>query len=340
MKEQILAEMRRIIRAIIIHSETSFSFAGQVIVQSDITAQYMQSLYPSQNQLVTRLQQKIYGSCYCQRFTGSGREERINTPQTPENGFMQTLSDANSSHERWDAGWQIYQALPSGQVLAHKYGLTRVLWPGEFVALDGMGMAPRAGANISLFVARESRTMQPGFYFAFGETITDQQDDSWIVRFYWNIKESAAPMLIRLITQKLNRFQVPFRLKCLSFSSQFNRADACVLFVSKRYAKLVSELLVGIQQEVQASLKPETPLFTRQLARGLGLAEDPGNGESFGMSRCRMFAEGLWSAYQQGLHSEEARLQVVVQQFEKHGIDLQYPYLNTGSKDEYKFATH
>lgn len=339
MREHLLAELTEIIRAVSILSATSFSFAGAVISQSDPAAQYMQSLYPSQNQLVTRLQQKIYSACYCQRFTGNAFEEQVNMVHMQDSSFLQALSEANSSQERWEVSWQIYQTLPSGQILAHKNGQSRMLWPGEFVTHDGAGIAPRAGTNISLLVAKESRTIQPGFYFAFGEAVTDQQDDSWIIRFYWDIKESAATTLIRLVTKRLNRFQVPFRLKCVSFRSQFNRADAAVLFVSRRYYKIVSDLLLDIHQEVRADLKPDTPLFTKRLAYGLGLAEDPGNGESFGMSRCRIVAEGLWSAYQQGLQAEEACLQEVVKQFEKNGIDLVYPYLNRGSKDDYEFAT-
>jgi HopA1 effector protein family len=336
MKEQLLAELTKIVHAVIFLSPTSFSFAGLVVSQSDPAMQHLHSLYSSQNQLVTQLQQTLYSSCYCKRFTGHSLEEQPNTVQ--DSSFLQALSEANTGHERWDSGWQIYQTLPSGQVLAHKYGLTRLLWPGEFLAHDGFGMAPRTGTNISIFVAKESRTMQPGFYFAFGETVTDQQDDYSIVRFYWNIKESIATTLIRLITRNLNRFQVPFRLKCLGFRAHFSRADAAVLFVSKRYYRITSELLVDIYQEVREHLKSDTPLFTKQLANGLGLAEDPGNGESFGMSRCRIFAEGLWGAYVQGLQTEQARVQEVVKQFGNNGISLEHPYLSAGSIDHYEFT--
>ena len=365
MKEELLAELAKIVQAVTIHSPTSFSFAGQVVPQSDLAMQQLQSLYPSQNPLITQLQQQLYSSCYCRRFTGQLPEEEPDTaalwsyPEGSEGigsmgremllsaqhdmaedgSFLRELSEANSSQERWDSGWQIYQTLPSGQILAHKYGIMRMVWPGEFMAHDGFGMAPRVGANISILVARESRTMQPGFYFAFGETVTDQQDDYSIVRFYWNITDSAAPGLIRFITQRLNRFQVPFRLKCLSLRTQFKRADAAVLFLGKRYYRITAELLVDVYQQVRGNLKPETPLFTRRLAAGLGFAEDPGNGESFGMSRCRIVAEGLWSAYTKGLPTQQARLQEVIAHFEKNGIALAHPYLNARSIDHYEFTS-
>ena len=40
---------------------------------------------------------------------------------------------------------------------------------------------------ITVFSARESRTVQPGFYFAFGETQGEQFDPYDTVRFYWNV---------------------------------------------------------------------------------------------------------------------------------------------------------
>src|SRR5205085_3438317 len=221
-------------------------------------------------------------------------------PEREEN-LLPALSAANSSRERWDAGWQIYQTLPSGQILAHKSGLTRALWPGEFLSLDAPGLAPRPGLNISVFFMRESTVMQPGFYFAFGEAQDGGEDNSSLVRFYWNVRPEGATALVGALTRRLNRFQVPFRLKCLSNSAYFKRHDTSVLFVNKRFYHVTSRLLAEVYREVSAHLRALTPLFTRRLADGLGLAEEPYTGESFGMQRCRMLAEGVLSADAKGL---------------------------------------
>ena len=102
MKDQLLAELAKIVQAVTILSPTSFSFAGQVVPQSDLAMQQLQSLYPSQNPLITQLQQQLYSSCYCRRFTGHLLEE---APGMVEDGsFLQELSEANSSQERWDSG--------------------------------------------------------------------------------------------------------------------------------------------------------------------------------------------------------------------------------------------
>jgi hypothetical protein len=52
-----------------------------------------------------------------------------------------------------------------------------------------------------------------------------------------------------------------------------------------------------------------------------------------------MLAEGLWNAYVQGLQTESARLQAIVECFERYGISLENPYLNAGSTDRYSFPS-
>jgi hypothetical protein len=81
-----------------------------------------------------------------------------------------------------------------------------------------------------------------------------------------------------------------------------------------------------------------TPVFTKKIAHGLGVAEDPGNGEGFGQHRCRVLAEGMICAYEQGAATLEQRMQVVSEAFRKAEVDLNCPYLNAQSADHYTFT--
>lgn len=56
---------------------------------------------------------------------------------------------------------------------------------------------------------------------------------------------------------------------------------------------------------------PPVPLFTKPLAPGLGLAEDPGDRLSFGQSRCRIAAEGLVRAHAQGVTDTAGRVDLL-----------------------------
>src|SRR5262249_51411500 len=89
----------------------------------------------------------------------------------------------------------------------------------------------------------------------------------------------------------------------------------------------------NLQRSVTASLLESTPLFTEVLQPGVGIAEDPTSGESFGMHRCRLVAEGLVEAWQRAGKSVENRLQAIATRFEREGLKLDRPHLNAGSTE-------
>ena len=341
MRDQLKAELAKIVGAVAVTSPDSFTFAGRPFSAAAHQQQHQQQQqaagFAQQNPLATLLEQVFYQYCYSRTFDGQLRDETAQPP-SPDSNLTPALSEANATRERWDTGWQVYQLLPSGQILAHKQGRTRALWPGEFLSLDAPGMQPRPGQNISVFFMRETTTMQPGFYFAFGEAQGDEQEGFSLVRFYWNLRAEGAAPLMRAVTRRLNRFQVPFRFKCLANGAFYHRQDSAVLYVNKRFYRVTSWLLADAHAELSAHLRPETPLFTKRLADGLGLAEEPYTGESFGMQRCRILAEGVLSAEARALKDNAARLEEVEQHFHRYGLTLERPYLNPGSVDQYDFT--
>lgn len=279
------------------------------------------------------LQALLYQHSYCNRF--DHKPEEAGTGDAA--AFQAALAAANSSQDRWQGGWQIAQVLTSGQIVASRAAVTRLAWPGEFMSHSGPGMAPYPGAPISLFAPRGSATMQPGFYFAFGESLTDWQDQEAIVRLYWNVRPAGAALLVKHLTAALNRFSIPFQLKCLDNPAAFARTDAAVLYIGRRFFRIVMHLLSERAPKLLGVLGPATPLFTKPLAPGIGLSEDPGNGESFGMHRCRLVASAVLTAH--GLRDDgvAGRLAGVKAMFEKNGFSLAAPYLNPGSADDYSF---
>lgn len=334
MRADLVAELATIARAVKVLSPSSFTFAGQTVRAADAPLASPYGGPAPKSPLIGRLQQYLYTYCYSRRFRD---HPRLDVATSPDDALVSAMAAANTSRSRWDAGWQLSGTLPSGQFLARKGAETRALWPGEFVVADGAGVRPQTGTMASLFVPNESRSLQPGFYFIFGEALAEQPDHVALVRFYWNITDTGAPLLVGLITRELNRFGVPFRLKCLTTRAHFDRTDTAVLFVHKRFYRLVAELLADVRREVAAHLERDTPLFTKALAPGLGFAEDPIDRDSFGMARCRVVAEGFWAAFERGAADDEARLAAVATEFERQGFSLDQPYLNPGAADEYPF---
>lgn len=193
------------------------------------------------------------------------------------------------------------------------------------------------GSAVRVYVPRESRAMQPGYYFAFGETLADSSDEFSIVRFYWNVATEGAAQLLQLISGQLNRWELPFRFKTGVQPGMLARRDSAVLYVPRRSAPFTHELVLEIRRAMQPLLRMEVPLFTLRLAPGVAFAEDPGTQESFGMSRCRMLAQGVWLAHEKGARLPEERLAFVEQHFRTEGISLERPWLNPGSADDLAF---
>jgi hypothetical protein len=335
MQAALRTELLNILQAVAFPAPGTVALAGRSSPYAGPAGQ-MPGIAPAESLAAVQLQQLLYEWCYCRPFGSVAPTVAAPTP-TADPGFLNGLSAANASRERWDRGWQIQQILPSGQIVAIKAAMTRLIWPGEFLSHGPPGMPPSPGNQISLLAPKESRTVQPGFYFAFGETLGDQQDEVGVVRLYWNVTAHGAGGLVSGVTQALNRFAIPFRFKCLSMPDLYDRSDAAILYVAKRHYRLTAALLADVYRAARPALKTATPLFTKPLAEGLGLAEDPKTGESFGTSRCRLLAQAVCDAHDRGLDSAEARLAAVADAFAAAGLSLERPYLNAGSSDRYAF---
>lgn len=265
---------------------------------------------------------------------------RIGAPPPPppaagaDDDLTPALSAAHPGRERWEEGWTVRQSLSTGRVVAERGGDARFLWPGEFVAADGPGMPPARGMRLRLWRPRESPTLQPGFWFAFGSA--GGSEELPLVRVYWNFAADAAPAVVAALLGPLDRYGLPFRFKCLSSRALYPRTDCAVLYVARRHWALAAELALAARERVAEGMGDDAPLFARALAPGLAFAEDPGSGESFGMHRCRLLAEGVWAAWRAGTRAPAARLDAVAEAFRRGGVDPERPWLGAGSTGRYE----
>ena len=319
-----LAAVQQIVGALRVVSASEFVFDGRSFAVDAATSP---SLNPSAHPLVTCLRDALYERAFVKPLGAPAQP-----PEVPIANFGQQLSLANASHDRWHEGWQIESALPAGQVRARKYDMVRTWWPGEYLVRDGAPQALRPLTRLGVFWARESHVMQTGFYFAFGEAIADEEDEAQLLRVYWNVSAAGALRLLANATRVLNRFAVPFRFKCVNAAQSYARLDAAVLYIGRRYYRVLRELLPELLSGLAAPMLGEaTPIFTLRLGSGVALAEDPLGGESFGMNRCRIVAEGLWAAHAEGLTGVEHRAARVAAQFEAYGLSLPRAHLNPAS---------
>jgi type III HopA1-like effector protein len=316
-----------VVRRVRFRSSTSYSIDGEIVEQtpSDATRPATGDSSPA---IVRQLQHHIYERCYLERTTTAAAPTGPLTDETP------ALASANVHVDRWDPGWTITRINADGSVLVAREGKSRMVWGGEYHSTL-IGTPPFEGAVVRLFVPHESSAMQPGFYFAFGDVLGDQLEELGMVRLYWNAGAATAPELLNELVSRLRHYRVPFRLKALSAREFYPRPDAFVVYVTQRYLPITFRVARAVHASLSGKLGERAPLFTKTLARGIGFAEDPGNGESFGMSRCRVAAEGLWNAHVTNARDEIGVHEVVDAYARRSGLDPARPWLNPGSTDVY-----
>jgi hypothetical protein len=187
---------------------------------------------------------------------------------------------------------------------------------------------------LDVLLPKEFRTLTPGFYMAFGNMPLSDESGSWL-RLYWHMTGQGAVGLVRLLTQRLNGINVPFRLKVLNDIERTLRSDTAVLYINRADWPLVREVIPGVYEAISRAMLGSVPALTKRLAPGLGLAEDPGSGSSFGLNRCTVLAEGLLRSYEAGKRRLSDRLETVINCYAEANVSLETPYLVGLHKDEY-----
>jgi hypothetical protein len=330
----IIEEVEQVCRDLQIFNQSTYTFRGEVIQLEDQISDVQISPPPvvatkqSANEaLVMSLRDVFYNKCYVRDYV-------LDVAALVEpNQFLVELRGANNTLDTWDEGWKIYQMDPNGRVSVQKAERSRSANPGEFTKHRYTGKALKIGDIVSLRVYPGSSDMSDSFYFAFGATLTDQFDEFSLLRFYFNVASEHAANLLACLSRTLNYYAIPYRFKTLSMPQLYRRADGAVLYVARRYYPILASLLSDLAHDFLPILRAQVPMFCKTFLPGIGLAEDPRNGESFGMHRCRLMALGIVNAWCAETQTVESRLAAIRDSFSSEGIDLQRPYLNPGSAE-------
>jgi hypothetical protein len=320
--------------AVNIRSATSFSWFGHLSPNLSAVARRAMTGSAMREYLCYQLQMRLYGDFYCKGSATPGGEQRNPLRRTPT-PFIEALSAANSGTGAREGGWSVVNV--TGDVITVARDGVRVWVRREETYADAEDI-PSPGQLRAVRFPKELLKLSPGFYVALGNEGLVFEPGRLLVRFYWNLRAQAAPTLIKAATQLLNDDQIAFRLKVVNDPANYDRCDAGVLYVQRTDYEHVVPVVRRILIELGANLKKATPVFTKALAPGLGLAEEPAvSGNSFGMDRCRLLAEAIVRIHERTVAGATDRLAVIEEVFAEDGISAATPHLNPGSPDGYHF---
>lgn len=288
-KPNIVAQINQIVKAIELKEEHIF------IKTTGVEFPFFKGNEQYPSELPKKLADVIYEQFYCR---GTNPNDDVHNIQQTQNhwqetkDFVQELSLANNSEVGFDRGWKVNENTAGGLISIEKNGYKRSALAGQYVSSTSL-FSENSGQFIDLQTLKETFNYNNAFYFVFGQT-QEFEENSFLVRFYFNLQAKGAAQLIQILTQELNTQLIPFQFKCLRHPSMYNRADSAVLYISKRYAETAFQILSDYENELNKWTNVGVPLFTLELMQGVGFAESPLQSHvSFGQSRSEVIAKAI-----------------------------------------------
>jgi hypothetical protein len=261
--------------------------------------------------------------------------------------FYEQLHQHNHGDGHYEPNWQVLRLEPDQSIAVTKNGLTLYVEPECYLKSSKKSL--KIGDLISIWMPKNR--LQNGCYIAVGNIAQEQKNTSAasletkvetnleLGKIYFNFTPSGAIALMDTLTKQLNDANIPFSFEVIYNPGNYGRYDGGTLHFQRQNYPQIHQILQVVYKQHQSYFRPEIPLFTKFLAPGLSLAEEPNQKfsaqESFGMNRCQIVANALLEAWEKGKNAIEERMRIIDQHFAQHLIDVQRPYLNPCSQDIY-----
>jgi HopA1 effector protein family len=246
--------------------------------------------------------------------------------------FHQRLQQGNTSNGYFDPDWQVVAEADNNELIVGKDGLNLHIDRSHHLAKEFKQAKP--GDLIPIYLPH-NLAGQDSYIMVGNFGLPDRANS---VELYFNFTPDAAVTIAPKLTHALNKLGIPFQFAILHNPDLFHRADAGILSLPQAGYLAARTALTQLYQAHQSEFSPQVPLFTKQLAPGLGLAEVPNSPDPFGLQRCELLAIGLLMAIEQDRTLATDKLDRIRQQFATAGIDWLQAYLNPAAVDCYGFV--
>jgi HopA1 effector protein family len=307
------ASIRDALNALRLHADGGISWLGERIEGPVSAARENLPLGVVRDLLAHRVTHRLYVDFFTQGSAVISIDRRNAPSSFGRADLVDALSSANSGTGARQSGWEL-RSRNGENVVIERAGITVLSDARDYA--DGVLLLPK-----------ELRERSPGHYTALGNTLPGSDD--LLRRVYWNLTPAGSVEAMAAITASFNDALIPFTFKVLNDSTAFIRCDAGVLYVRRKDLPVALPIVQSLATRLASGVNEAVPAMTRRIAAGVADADDPA-GESFGLHRCRLIADGALDAWQRGTEGLAERMHAVEARFTAAGIRIDQPHEGHG----------
>jgi HopA1 effector protein family len=234
--------------------------------------------------------------------------------------FYTNLAVANSGRGYYDPDWEVEGFAPDGWVLVLKDNLhlqtppTHIHpAPSELAVGDLAAIVmPKNLLTVDRYIAISNR---------------GRLRDLPIVSCYFNCPAAAVIELVSGLCGVLNQAELVFELEVELDETNYQRSESVILRLARDSFGQVEPLLREVYRTMGGKLRSATPLFTKAVAPGVGIAEIDSLTLDFGQRLWGAVARGCGEFWRLELIDLSAQLEVVRSELSAVSIDINHPYL-------------
>jgi hypothetical protein len=144
-----------------------------------------------------------------------------------------------------------------------------------------------------------------------------------LVRIYLSCAPGTALQTVATVTHRAQRWSQAWLLTSRALGQRVPRPDATSLVLPVAAIDPLRDELARLISDVRPFLATRAPLLTLHVTRGVGIAQNPPLGVSFGEHRCRLVADAVRAHHDAPLGEVQREVQAA---FWRAGVDPRRPY--------------
>lgn len=327
-----LSALGEVVRAVRITAPASYSWFCRPAFRIPRSHAAQLSAEAATVHLASALTRQLYRDFYTCGRAVAARADRPASRPSDTSAAADLLARLRLPEHAWQPGWTV-QAVAPGRVAVTRGDLT--LWVADNHCAVDRG-DPQPGRPAAVLLPTASCAISPGYLVVYGRRLPEPESAASAVRVYWNLSPSAAAPFLRGVARELNGAAIGHVAKVLVDTDRPDRRDTGVLLLSAADFAPAAPLLASVVHRLHDDLRPGTPAFTCEIARGVGIAESHWDGGSYGLARCTALAESILEAHAAAPGApENERFDAVVGHLAARGVRPDVPHLQPGSSAEY-----